>query len=73
MKLNDLTNIYEDMSQHTDVDDEMSRIAAFWKQHSKGMSDDDLAEVIGNDLEQLEYSPEEAEKMIPKIVRMIKA
>ncbi len=51
---------------------ETARIVAHWKEHGKGMSDRQLADAIGNDLEQLEYNPSEAAKLIPHIVAQVK-
>ena len=68
-----LQDIKEGMSGHTDVNSEVSRLVAHWKEHGKGMSDDQLADAIGNDLEQLEYAPNEVAKLVPHIVAKVKA
>lgn len=51
------------------------------KQLAKGAKDDDgktdlhdeeMSEILGDDLEMLEYDPEEIEEMIPAIIKMVK-
>jgi len=49
------------------------RIAAHWKTKAKKMDKDELRAAIGNDLEQLEYSPTQVSKMVGKILTMIKS
>ena len=70
MKLQD---IKEGMSGHTDVNSEVARLVAHWKEHGNGMSDVQLADAIGNDLEQLEYAPEEVQKLVPHIISKVKS
>lgn len=75
MKLNNLkgVSLEEGMSQHTSAQAEMKKIANHYKKlNGASMSDDVLRDNIGDELEQLEYSPEEVEKMVPQIVAMIK-
>lgn len=76
MKLNDISQALlaeAGMTDHTNWKHEMDRIAAHWKeQGGKKMSEDELADAIGNDLEQLDYSPDEIEEMLPAIVTMVK-
>ncbi len=50
---------------------DVERLVKYWKENMKGMSTDELREAIGDELEQLEYSPEEVEKMVPKILKMV--
>jgi hypothetical protein len=76
MKLSDISqvNLSEaGMMQHADWRQEMDRIAAHWKeQGGDKMSDDELADAIGDDLEQLEYSPEEVADLVPAIISKIR-
>lgn len=51
-----------------DPKSDMARIAKHYKGSKK--SKDQLRNAIGNDLEQLEYSPTQVAKMIPKILAM---
>lgn len=53
------------------VDDELQRIADYWKSAGDALSDDELRDAVGNDLEQLEYSPEEVEQYLPQVLQMI--
>jgi len=52
-------------------DDELQRIADHWEEEGADMDDDDLADAIGDDLEQLEYSPEEISAGIMKVMSML--
>ena len=69
MKLNDLSDV--NITETVDVNAEIEKIASHWREHGKGMSKDDLADAVGNDLEQLEYSPQQVEKLVPRIVKMV--
>lgn len=53
------------------VHSEMRRIASYWKEHGSDMSDNDLLDAIANDLEQLEYTPEQIDMLAPRVVEMI--
>lgn len=54
-----------------DKDADCKRIAGHWKNKAAKMSKDQLRDAIGNDLEQLEYSPSDVSKMVGKILKMI--
>lgn len=53
---------------------EMKRIADHWTDVTKNtkMTDKQLMDVIGNDLEQLEYSPTQVDNMTTNIFNMIR-
>lgn len=51
--------------------DEMIRIADHWRTSGKDIETDDLAEKISNDLEMLEYGPDEVAQMTTSILRLI--
>lgn len=50
---------------------ELQSIAKYWAEHGEGLSEDEIREKVGLDLEQLEYSPEQQAEYIPKIMDMI--
>ena len=53
---------------------EISRIAEYWRDmvnERPEMDEQELMAGIGDDLEQLEYSPEEINRMVPKVMRMV--
>ena len=52
-------------------EDDLARIVDHWREEGADMSDDELRDTIGNDLEMLEYSPEEAEPMIVHAMQML--
>lgn len=53
------------------VDPELERIADHWREEGADMSDEELRDAIGNDLEQLEYSPEEISDGIDKVMDLM--
>lgn len=52
-------------------DDELRRIADYCEQECADMSDDEVADKIGDDLEQLDYSPEEISAGINRVMDML--
>lgn len=72
MKLNDILLVEAGASERAiQRVREVKRIADHWREKGKGMSKDKLVDQIGNDLEMLEYSPDEVEKMIPQVLKAI--
>lgn len=55
-----------------DAKAEAKRIADYWKEQAPKLSDDQLRELVGNDLEQLEYTPAQVNVMVPKIIELIR-
>lgn len=52
-------------------DDELQRIADHWEEEGANMDDDELADSIGDELEQLDYAPEEISAGIMKVMSML--
>lgn len=52
-------------------DDELQRIADHCREECADMSDDELRDKIGDDLEQLEYSPEEISDGIDTVMELL--
>ena len=50
---------------------DISRLVAHWKKEGADMEMQDLRDAIGDDLEQLEYSPEQVEKLLPGIIAKV--
>lgn len=54
---------------------DMARIADYWREKIEMDSTDPdeqmLIDAIGDDLEQLEYSPEDVERMVPQVMQMV--
>lgn len=61
---------YEKIAMNLDTE-ELQRIADHWEGEGSDMDDDDLADEIGNELEMLEYSPEEISAGISKVMSML--
>lgn len=65
MKLRELTEMM-------DPESDMDKIVAHWKEKSKDMTKDEVLDAIADELEQLEYSPEEIDSMlIPTILKKL--
>lgn len=52
-------------------DEELERIADHWREEGAEMEDDELRGAIGDELEQLEYSPEEISDSIDRVMSML--
>ncbi len=52
-------------------EEDLNRIVDHWEREGAQMSDDEMRDAIGNDLEMLEYNPDEAEGMIMKAMEML--
>lgn len=52
-------------------DEELQRIADHWQEEGADMEDDQLRDAIGDELEQLEYSPEEISSGIDRVMSML--
>lgn len=52
--------------------DEIARIVDHWKVDGQGMGDDELIEAIASDLEMLEYSPDEIDRLVPQILQQVR-
>ena len=50
---------------------DLERIVQHHREESASLSDDDMREAIGMDLEMLEYDPDEAEPMIVRAMQML--
>jgi len=50
---------------------DVKRIVAHWKENKKDRSDAEIQKIIGNELEQLEYSPEDIERILPQIIKLV--
>lgn len=51
--------------------EELQRIADHWEAEGAEMEDDELADAIGDELEQLDYSPEEISAGIMQVMSML--
>jgi len=51
--------------------DEMIKIADHWRAEGKDMQTEEVVALITNDLEMLEYSPEEINNMTTRILKML--
>jgi len=63
------------IKEQSNANQEMDRIASHWSEVSlkRPMSDQQLKDAIGNDLEQLEYEPDQVANMIQTIMHMIRS
>lgn len=58
--------------QQPNVRAEMQTLAKYWIENGSDMTDDEIREAIGNDLEQLEYTPEQVNEMVPQVMKMVR-
>lgn len=65
-------SLIKQINEQANANEEMKRIAQHWRGYRDKMSDPQLADAVGNDLEQLEYTPDQVEAMVPTILAMIK-
>lgn len=67
-----LKSINEMAAMHQpNVKEEMQRIAEYWREHGQDMDEAQVREAIAMDLEQLEYSPQQVEEMVPQIMQRL--
>lgn len=59
----------------TDAEGDMQRLADHWRGvvTRRHLRDQELKDEIGNDLEMLEYSPEQVAKMVQTVMHMIRS
>lgn len=60
------------VTQQQNVRSEMQTLAKYWIENGSDMTDDEIREAIGNDLEQLEYTPEQVNEMVPHVMKMVR-
>ena len=67
-----LKDVNEMAAMHQpNVKEEMHRIAEYWRKHGYDMDEAQVREAVAMDLEQLEYSPQQVEEMVPQIMQML--
>lgn len=52
--------------------EDCNRIASYWRGRAHKMTDAELRSAIGTDLEQLDYSPEDVTKLVPRVMSKVK-
>jgi hypothetical protein len=67
--LDDVTTGDEEFEFGTD--EELQRIADHWQEAGVDLSDDEIRDAVGDELEQLEYSPEEIASSIDTVMSML--
>ncbi len=76
--MNLMRNINEmamEMKLSPDLQEVAKRLAEFWRERAEGMTDDELSEAIGMDMENVpgvEGDPEIANRLIPVVVSMVR-
>lgn len=63
------------MNEEVNAKAEMQRIADHWKGviAKRSVTDDQLRDAVGNDLEQLDYSPDQVDQMVQTILHMVRS
>jgi len=65
-------NLIKQLNEMMNARDDMQKIADQWARTAHKMTDEDIVNVVGNDLEMLEYTPAEVEDMVPIVVGLIR-
>ena len=60
------------LNEMMNAQDDMRKIADQWARTAHKMSDEDLVNVIGNDLEMLEYTPAQVNDMVPIVIGLVR-
>jgi hypothetical protein len=63
-----LTQLNEEVKHNKEI----NRIANHWRQYRDKMSYKQLTYAIGNDFEQLEFTPEQIERYVPIVIDLVK-
>lgn len=71
MKLQDIVLAESNTGEQHDRE-VVSRLGDHYHKVGKGMSKDELIDAISDDLEQLEYSPDDVEKMTNAVLRILR-
>lgn len=68
-------SLIKQINETVNTSKEMKRIADHWSSvaNETKMSDQELRDFIGDDLEHLEYTPEQIETMVDKIFDMVRS
>jgi len=66
-------SLIKQINEEANEQAEVQRIADHWKKYANKMTDQQLADAIGNDLEQLEYTPEQVDKLVPHAIKLVRA
>lgn len=68
-------SLIKQLNEEVNAKAEMQRIADHWKSvlTKRSVTDDQLRDAVGNDLEQLEYDPEQVDQMVQTILHMIRS
>ncbi len=79
LKLNDISapinnsmELINQLNEMMNAQDDMRKIADQWARTAHKMSDEDLMNVIGNDLEMLEYTPAQVNDMVPIVIGLVR-
>ena len=65
-------NLIKQLNEMMNARSDMQKIADQWARTAHKMTDEDIVNVVGNDLEMLEYTPAEVEDMVPIVVGLIR-
>ena len=79
IKLNDISapinkhmTLIKQLNEMMNARWDMLKIADQWSRTADKLTDEDLVDIVGNDLEMLEYTPAQVEDMVPIVVKLIR-
>jgi len=70
--INNSMELINQLNEMMNAQDDMRKIADQWARTSHKMTDEDLVNVIGNDLEMLEYTPAQVNDMVPIVIGLVR-
>lgn len=69
--INKHMTLIKQLNEMMNANDDMQKIADQWSRNAHKLSDEELFNVVGNDLEMLEYTPTQVADMVPIILGLI--
>lgn len=64
--------LIKQLNEMMNAQNDMRKIADQWARTAHKLTDEDIVDVVGNDLEMLEYTPAEVEDMVPIVLGLIR-
>jgi len=69
--INKHMDLIKQLKEMVNANDDMQKIADQWSRNAHKLTDQELFDIVGNDLEMLEYTPTQVADMVPIILDLI--
>ena len=63
--------LIKQLNEMVNANDDMQKIADQWSRNAHKLTDQELFDIVGNDLEMLEYTPTQVADMVPIVLGLI--